>query len=287
MKEEERKKVEGDKSSPEKDRLKSSGISSKGTQSPSHRPSKHSDPLKRSTSATSLKRSGSPLNSEASGNESARKKQKKKHLTASQPSTLSGNTLQPPSRPDSPPYQQATSSTSQLGISRKAKRPRGPGSGSDTEGGAGSGGEMSDGARKKLKLKLGPPSRNGTPQGSRGASPEVPNAVAVNTTQSISRPGSPGNQDSQSSSVNELNVLLAKAPVIDTRPPTANEIRALVPTSGIEMKELLAHFKGRYESGEQKPRFMGLLKANTRLEKGVGKANLLFPIETKIKKEGE
>ena len=104
------------------------------------------------------------------------------------------NTLQPPSRPGSPPL--PSSSAPQPTLSRKpsnipAKRPRGAGSGSDTEGGAGSGGEMSDGARekKRVKLKLGMPSKNGTPQGSRSGSPEVPNANAAKA--GGSRAGSP------------------------------------------------------------------------------------------------
>ena len=51
---------------------------------------------------------------------------------------------------------------------------------------------MSDGARekKRVKLKLGMPSKNGTPQGSRSGSPEVPNANAAKA--GGSRAGSPG-----------------------------------------------------------------------------------------------
>ncbi len=240
LKEEERKKAEEDKSSPEKDKLKSKH--SFGVNTPSHRPSKHGDPLKHSTSNTNLKRPGSPLNSEASGNESARKKQKKKRPTLSQPNAQPNNTLQPPSRPGSPLPQPA--------VSRKAKRPRGPGSGSDTEGGAASGGEMSDGTRKRIKLKLGQPSKNGTPQGSRSGSPDLSNATTVRNAQGISRPGSP-----------------AIPPVADTKTiPTAAEIRSLVPASGMKMNELLTHFKGQVESSEQKPQFMALLKANTRYD---------------------
>ncbi|KAK4696052.1 transcription initiation factor TFIIF subunit alpha, partial [Lecanoromycetidae sp. Uapishka_2] len=195
LKEAERKKAEGSQSSPEKDKLKSKPPSRANT--PSHRPSKHGDPLKHSTSNTNLKRPGSPLNSEASGNESARKKHKKKHRPSPQPNAQANNNLQPPSRPGSPLLQPPSAAVAQAGILRKApnipaKRQRGAGSGSDTEGGAASGGEMSDGARKKIKLKFGPPSRNGTPQGSRGGSPDLPNALAPKVAQGISRPASPG-----------------------------------------------------------------------------------------------
>ena len=55
---------------------------------------------------------------------------------------------------------------------------------------------MSDGTRRRVRLKLGMPSKNGTPQGSRSGSPEAPNAAAaVPTTKTgkvNSRAGSPG-----------------------------------------------------------------------------------------------
>jgi len=162
-----------------------SGSPSKGTSTSSHRPSKNGDLLKPSSSSTNLKRSGSPLNSEASGNESSRKKPKKKHspTSSSQPQVQTNNTLKPPSRSNSPTLP-PSSSAPQPNLTRKtsnvpAKRPRGGGSGSDTDGGAGSGGDMSDGARKRQKLKLNAPSKNGTPQGSRSGSPEVLNTKAA------------------------------------------------------------------------------------------------------------
>ena len=51
---------------------------------------------------------------------------------------------------------------------------------------------MSDGARekKRVKLKLGMPSKNGTPQGSRSGSPDVPNANSAKA--GGSRAESPG-----------------------------------------------------------------------------------------------
>ena len=203
LKEEERKKAEETKTTPEKDKMKirNSGSSSKGTNTPSYGLSKHLDPLKRSVSSNNLKRSGSPIDSEASGNESARKKPRKKQDPApSQPQLQANNTLQPPSRPSSPAL---PSSASQPTLSRKpssipTKRSHagGPGSGSDTEGGAGSGGEMSDGTQRRVRLKLGMPSKNGTPQGSRSGSPEVPSVMAAGSTtksgKALGRTASPG-----------------------------------------------------------------------------------------------
>ena len=55
---------------------------------------------------------------------------------------------------------------------------------------------MSDGTRRRVRLKLGMPSKNGTPQGSRSGSPEVPNVAAVvpptKPGKVNSRAGSPG-----------------------------------------------------------------------------------------------
>ena len=55
---------------------------------------------------------------------------------------------------------------------------------------------MSEGTRRRVRLKLGMPSKNGTPQGSRSGSPEVPNAIAAvlptKTGKVNSRAGSPG-----------------------------------------------------------------------------------------------
>lgn len=62
-------------------------------------------------------------------------------------------------------------------------------SGSDTEGNAGSGGDMSDGTRKK-KLKLTMSSKNGSPRGSRAGSPDLANGAKP--AQGTSRAGSPG-----------------------------------------------------------------------------------------------
>ncbi|KAL6718229.1 transcription factor IIF subunit tfg1 [Lecanora helva] len=278
LKEEERKKAEESKASPEKDRAPkgrpSSGASSKGNNTPSHRPSKHSDPL-RPSSSSNLKRPGSPLNSEASGNESARKKQKKKHplATSSQPQSQTNNTLQPPSRPTSPPIPPSSSGPQPRKVSNipsKRQRPRGGGSSSDTDGNAGSGGDMSDGARKRQKLKLNAPSKNGTPHVSRGASPEVPSTNVVKTAAGagISRAGSPVSAPTT-----------ATSPTTDLPFPTPAELRAQVPPTGIKTNSLLSCFKGRLVGEERRDRFMDMMKRHTRFDPAT---KLLM-----LKKEGE
>lgn len=160
----------------EKDKDKEKPPKQPGT-SGSNTPSRRPEPLSRTASGSNLKRPGSPLGSEASGNESSRKKQKKtKHLhTTTTTSSQQQSQLQPPSRPNSPPIpasQQPSRQPSSSAI--PTKRPRGQGSGSDSEGGggAGSGGEMSDGTRKRIKLKLNM-GKNGSPNGSRAGSPEA------------------------------------------------------------------------------------------------------------------
>lgn len=197
LKEEERKKEEAKKpnpSDPEKGKATStpysSGTSTKGVTAGSSLLTKLQE-LHKAT-AKVLKRPGSPNVSEASGTETSRKKHKKQHLTPSQPPT------NPPSRHSSPPISQPSiSATTSEPIrptpanSRKpsaaafpadalkpsnpradGKRPRshaGSGSERDT---AGSGGEASDGARKKLMLKFGKSgSKKATPLASRAGSP--------------------------------------------------------------------------------------------------------------------
>ena len=199
LKEEERKKEEEKKlipSDPEKGKTTisphSSGNSTKEAKAVSTGLGTHPD--RKKISSNTLKRSGSPNLSEASGTETPRKKHKKQHLTPSQPQTISA-----PSRPTSPPLPQPSSSAptsepvrSTLPNSRKSsaaalpadarkpsnsradgKRSRsyaGSGSERDT---AGSGGEGSDGARKKLMLKFSKSgSKNPTPRASRAGSPD-------------------------------------------------------------------------------------------------------------------
>lgn len=125
--------------------------------------------MKKTASSNNLKRPGSANASDASGNESARKKRKLKHLIAAQ------TTLKPPSRPMSPDYAPPSSAPqrpTQPATSEQVnnKRPRADvGSGSEM-----SGGEKSEGKRKKQKLKLrmsASPDRS--PGGSRAVSPTV------------------------------------------------------------------------------------------------------------------
>lgn len=217
LKVEERKKEEEKKptlSDPDKNKStrskQSPVVSSKGT---INRGGKQPDVLAKSSSSNGLKRPGSPYLSEASGAEASRKKHKKQHplISQSQP-------LKPPSRPTSPPLAPPPSSVPfesvrpSLANSRKSpnsrltadvakssnprpdgKRPRShAGSGSENEA-AGSGGEMSDGSRKKLKLTFGKaPSRYGTPSVSRANSPELrvgdvrghPSGIGIDTSSS-------------------------------------------------------------------------------------------------------
>ena len=165
-----------------------SGASTKGTNTPSSRASKHPDASQRKL-PKGIKRNGSPSLSEASGNESARKKQKKGG-PASRLGTGTSTPNGPPSRPRSPlnppPSSDPTSnrSSSQTQPQKKPapapakaiekKRPRaGAGSGSEAET-AGSGGDMSDGARKKIKIDVQQPnSKKPSPNNSTTASRAV------------------------------------------------------------------------------------------------------------------
>lgn len=160
---------------------------------------------------------------------------------------------------------------------------------------------MSDGTRekKRIKLKLGMPSKNGTPQGSRSGSPEISNANAVKA--GGSHAGSPGISLSSLSASLPQTTLASKgaAPfqlslpfrplqqhpgtgtsankltpvspqLADAMPlPTAAEIRNVVPPEGITVSQLLAHFKGRNisEDAARKTKFMKLMKENTQFER--------------------
>lgn len=152
-----------------------SGASSKGNNTPSGRP-KHTDPLKK---AKNLKRAGSANLSESSGNESTRKKQKKKH----QSSVSGSSTPIPGSQPMSsaPSQQPGTAQTSRKDSVLNSKSNRSP---AQAQGGAASdgeatGGEGSDGGKKAQKMKLS----LGSHAGSRAGSP---------ATAGVSRSGSPG-----------------------------------------------------------------------------------------------
>ncbi|KAL8724450.1 MAG: hypothetical protein Q9181_006816 [Wetmoreana brouardii] len=174
----EEKKKEEDRKGDASDRDKAkSGKRSKnpsGANTPSGRPSKHpNDGLKKSASSNNLKRPSSPNASEASGNESARKKRKQQHLTATN-AAGTATTLKPPSRPMSPDYGPPSSAPQRPASTApdhaKNKRPfADAASGSEM-----SGGEMSDGKRKKQKLKLRmSASPDQSPNGSRAGSPDL------------------------------------------------------------------------------------------------------------------
>jgi len=236
-----------------------SGASSKGTNTPSGRP-KHSNPLKR---PTSLKRAGSPnlSASEASGNESSRKKHKKKHSSQATGTT----TPIPGSRPMSPaPTSQAALNSSprkssiiklNLNPSKLSEIQSVPPNPSPVIGGATSdgeatGGEMSDsGKRSKIKLRLG-----GSPTGSRAGSPGIGRAGSGG-----SRAGSPSSQ-AQAASPSER----AQSP--GAGPIQPHEIVAAIPKEGISISDLMRVFTARVGSlpGQtDKKEFITLVKENS------------------------
>ena len=198
-----------------------SGASSKGTNTPSGRP-KHSDPLKK---AKSLKRPGSPNLSESSGNESSRKKHKKKHAS-SQPTGTS--TPIPGSRPMSPAPSSSqpapntshrkssivklTVAPSKLSEIQSTPPNPSPIQGSAMSDGEATGGEMSDGGRKKkFKLRLG-----GTPSGSRAGSPAPGRAGSIGA--GGSRAGSPAAQSLRMQPISYLFLLPSLCCNISTSP---------------------------------------------------------------------
>ena len=266
-----------------KSKSKSASALASGTSTPSHRNSKHnaSGNLSRTTSTSNLKRPGSPLASDASGNESSRKKAKKnKHFLAnsSQPQ------LQPPSRPGSPPVPSSSApQPSTANAVSSHKRARG-GSGSDSEGGANSGGEMSDGTRKKMKITLKMGGRDGSPDSSRAVTPAVEMgggsgspgpgtfapaslSIVLNTSSILTRPFSLAATTSS-----------APASAQESEPPlpTADEIRARVPPTGISIQGLLLFFRGRVTGPERNKVFTKLMKENARFDK---ERRILLPLD--------
>ncbi|KAI9929793.1 hypothetical protein MW887_001269 [Aspergillus wentii] len=230
LKEEERK-AEEEKSK------KEPAISSKGSNTPSGRP-KHTDSLKKGTTTASRKRLGSPNGSDASGTDTSRKKTKSKY-PSSQP------TPQPGSRPMSP-----SASSAVPGSKKRARNvPVGGAGPSDVDGGAGSGGEISENGKTK-KLKLNPPaisSQSGTPQGSRAASP----TPLGNKSFSGSRASSPEGGQVRVSTPGPSGQSF----------PTPAEIHAAIPPSGILSGDLLRIFRPRMgESKDNHRRFIAIVK---------------------------
>ena len=302
LKEEERKK-EAERKANASDQEKAkkskapSEASTRGTNTPSGRLSKHPLP---SASSKSLKRPGSPNISEASGNESSRKKHRKfDGKAASQP-------IQPPSRPTSPNLLPPSSSAPdgvRPAISRNpssfSRHPRSnAGSGSEGEA-AGSGGEMSDGARRKQTLKLNMGSKKGTPQGSRAGSPDRGGAPAAAAAAAAVRTGTPGMfghspniiawlreipyADNLTVAVNananvnvNANNGFSSSSSIEPPLPTAEELRAMIPPQGLTLNELLIAFgikKG--VDGDRKAQFTKLMRANSRWDSS---SKLLYPL---------
>lgn len=135
--------------------------------------------------AATLKRPGSPDLSEASGTETAVKKQKKKHAPSSQnPTAPTSRQMSPSGEPERKPtlIKLSVNPTKLSEISSSAPNPQkkrirekmgGAGSGSDGEA---TGGEQSENGRKKIKLRVTSPNAN-TPRGSRAGSPNVTTGV--------------------------------------------------------------------------------------------------------------
>ncbi|KAF8851516.1 hypothetical protein BDZ45DRAFT_730868 [Acephala macrosclerotiorum] len=253
LNEQDKKKEEEAKAKAKEESKLASGTSSKGTNTPSGKP-KPVDPLK--DKKKSLKRPGSPNLSESSGNESTRKKHKKKHT--SQPG---GATSVPGSRQISPapsgsgsPARKSsivklTVNASKLSdISSAPPNPSPTGAMSDGEA---TGGEMSDGGRKaKIKLRLG----GGSPTGSRAGSPAPARSAGGSRAGSLAiqpqngaAPGSP----------------LAQSP--GSGPIQPHEIVAALPATGIKIGDLMKIFQRRVGEGKdmtEKKEFIKLVKAN-------------------------
>ncbi|KAL8996059.1 MAG: hypothetical protein Q9169_004335 [Polycauliona sp. 2 TL-2023] len=256
-KEEEKKNASNEKANASDREKSNTGKTSKnpsGSNTPSTRPGKYLNPLKKSPSSSNLKRPGSPNASEVSGNESAWKKRKQQHLAPAAPTGTSS--LKPPSRPMSPDYGPPSSSApaSQQQKSPETvnhKRPRADaGSGSDM-----SGGEMSEGKkRKKQKLKLRmSASPDQSPNGSRAVSPEV------------------AGERSNGASTSKAANIPAPLPPLDI---TAVELRACIPAQGIGISELVKCFKGRIHK-DQMPEFRKLMKSVSRYDNATKKFHLI------------
>ena len=182
------------------------------------------------------------------------------------------NSLQPPSRPTSPPLPSSAASGQGRSSHSVLQRAHGnfsnAGSGSDSEGvgGAGSGGEMSDGARQRIRLKFKSSkqqSPNGSPRGSRAHSPDAPNPTTAGD------PNAPPSRNGPSPPITRTS-----SPPF----PTAADVRAHIPTTGIKMGELLTHFRGQIVGEERKSRFTQLMRENSRYSREEKK---LFPLDQK------
>ncbi|PGH22990.1 hypothetical protein AJ80_02905 [Polytolypa hystricis UAMH7299] len=236
---EEQKKAEEERKHKEKSKESDrSGASTKGTSTPSGR-QKQTDALKKPANLSVRKRPGSPGLSDASGTDTSRKKPKNKHAPSQGVSQPGSRPMSP--SPSGPPSSQQTQRGQPAASGKKRVRngPAGSGSGSDAERAAGSAGEMSDTAvTKKLKLNAaGVRSRTGTPHGSRAGSPAARPPTRTSTP-----------------------VPMGAAPS-SAQFPTAAEIYAAIPASGITSADLLKVFRPRIgESRENSRKFIGIVR---------------------------
>ncbi|KAI1332349.1 Rap30/74 interaction domain-containing protein [Xylariaceae sp. FL0255] len=206
----------------DKDQNAASGASTKGANTPQGKKAAAEAAKK----GKSLKRPGSPLNSDSSDAESMRNKKKKK--------------LGP--------------STSVVGSRGGTPLPgRGAGSTSDGEATAG---EMSDGAGGKTKRRgpLGTGAK-GTPAGSRAGSPAPPSKPRAGSPGAGARAGSPGFASAQSSNPEDLKPITAEE-IVDALPALPN---------GIPISVLIKSFNNRIgKPGHMnKKEWINLVKANS------------------------
>lgn len=122
---------------------------------------------------------------------------------------------------------------------------------------------MSDGTRKRIRLKLSSSKkspRGGSPEGSRAHSPDAAAAASTASTAGVTNnaPSAPATRPS--------------SPPF----PTAEDVRAHIPVTGIKMGELLAHFRGQIVGEERKGRFTKLMRENSRFIK---ETKMLVPLE--------
>lgn len=253
-----------------------SGASTKGTTTPIGRP-RSTDPHKKHNH---LKRAGSPnlSASETSGNESSRKKHKKKHmLSSSQPTGTSTPRSGSPHPSSSAPAGGVSPRKSSI-VKLHVNSSRLSDIQSNSPHPAMSDSEMSDGAGGKrksgIKLRLGnsaSPSRAGSPtNGSRAGSPAQAQGMAPlslsPTSQIPFRPTSPPKPRAGSpASARVTNSSAGAASPI--KPIMADEIAAAIPAEGIAIGMLLKIFSGRIKGNgkdkEDREKFIKLVKENS------------------------
>ena len=236
---EERERLEKErKEKEERDKLQvngdKSGASTKGTNTPTGRSEKRDPSRTNAMLGASLKRPGSPNLSEASGNESSRKKAKGVNGRATSLNLPNG------ARSLSRKFTLillvlvdmiANDLTADAASNIQRTGTGGYGSGSETD--------TSRAGRPKIRLKASPPGspQDKSPNGSRAVSP------AASRAQSPNRVSTPPQRT-------------ATPPVTL---PTLEEIKAKIPAEGITVKELTDSFKGRV-SKPGMTTFIGLVK---------------------------